>query len=97
VINEEEKNVIYYNDKITVGMIAEQLHKPVSEIIKNLMMLGVLATVNQTLDRDTVELLANEAGFELKDEIITDATEFEKIVFEDNEEDLVSRPPVVTI
>ncbi len=98
VLNEEEsKHVIYYNDNITVGIIAEQLHKSPSEIIKNLMMLGVMATVNQKLDRDAVELLANDAGYELKDEIITDATEFEKIVFEDKEEDLVSRPPVVTI
>lgn len=97
VINEVEKNVIYYNDKITVGSIAEQLNKSVSEIIKNLMMLGIFANVNQVLDRDTVELLANDAGFELKDEIVTDATEFEKIVFEDDEKDLVSRPPVVTI
>ncbi|HEY8364918.1 MAG TPA: translation initiation factor IF-2 [Haloplasmataceae bacterium] len=97
VVNEEEKNVIYFNNNITVGKIAEQLHKSVAEIIKSLMSLGVMATVNQVLDRDTVELLANEAGFELKDEVVTDATEFEKIVFEDKEEDLVSRPPVVTI
>jgi translation initiation factor IF-2 len=97
VVGEEEQNVIYFNDSITVGIIAEQLHKSVAEIIKSLMALGIMATVNQVLDRDTVELLANEAGFELKDEIVTDATEFEKIIFEDNEKDLVGRPPVVTI
>lgn len=95
VKTEDEKNVIYYNDNITVGIIAEQLNKPASEIIKNLMMLGVMANVNQVLDRDTVELLANDAGFEVKDEVV--ATEFEKIVFDDDEKDLVSRPPVVTI
>lgn len=98
VIGEKENSsIIYYNDDITVGSIAEQLKKPASDIIKSLMMLGVMATVNQGLDRDTVELLANEAGYELKDEIITDATEFEKIVFDDDDQDLESRPPVVTI
>ena len=60
-------------------------------------MLGMMATVNQTLDRETVELLAEEAGFEVKDKIFTDVTEFEKIVLEDSEEDLEKRPPVVTI
>ncbi len=98
VINDEgNKNVIYYNDNITVGIISEQLNKKAADIIKNLMMLGVMATVNQILDRDTVELLANEAGYELKDQIITDATEFEKIVFDDADVDLENRPPVVTI
>ncbi len=98
VIDEKENtSVIYYNNDITVGKLAEQLKKPVSDVIKSLMMLGVMATVNQSLDRDTVELLANEVGYELKDEIITDATEFEKIVFDDDDQDLESRPPVVTI
>jgi len=53
--------------------------------------------VNQTLERETVELLADEAGFEVKDKIFTDVIEFEKIVLEDSEENLVKRPPVVTI
>ncbi|MEO3150287.1 translation initiation factor IF-2, partial [Turicibacter sanguinis] len=52
---------------------------------------------NQTLDRETVELVAEEAGFEVKDKIFTDVIEFEKIVLEDSEEDLEKRPPVVTI
>ena len=56
-----------------------------------------MATVNQTLDRETVELVAEEAGFEVKDKIFTDVIEFEKIVLEDSEEDLEKRPPVVTI
>ena len=60
-------------------------------------MLGMMATVNQTLDRETVELVAEEAGFEVKDKIFTDVIEFEKIVLEDSEEDLEKRPPVVTI
>jgi len=97
VQDSETSKTIYYNEDITVGMLAEQLKKSPAEIIKSLMMLGVMATVNQKLDRDTVELLATEAGYELKDEIVTDKTEFEKIVIEDRPEDLVTRPPVVTI
>lgn len=97
VSEEDSKNTVFYNENMTVAQLAEQVNKPAAELIKNLMMLGTLATVNQVLDRDTVELLATEFGFEIKDEIITDATQFEKIVFEDKEEDLTERPPVVTI
>jgi translation initiation factor IF-2 len=98
VVSEAEmKNTVFYREDITVTKLAEQVNKPATEVIKSLLMLGVMATVNQVLDRDTVELLADEYGFEIKDEIITDATQFEKIVFDDKAEDLSNRPPVVTI
>ena len=82
---------------MTVSDLSAQLNKPVTEVIKSLLMLGVVANQNQVLDRDTVELIAAEYGFDVKDEVVTDAIEFEKIVFDDKEEDLSPRPPVVTI
>ncbi|CUP46812.1 Translation initiation factor IF-2 [Turicibacter sanguinis] len=97
VKEDKDAAIVYYSDELTVGDLAERLGKSTGEIVKQLLMLGMMATVNQTLDRETVELLAEEAGFEVKDKIFTDVTEFEKIVIEDSEEDLEKRPPVVTI
>ena len=97
VKEDKDAKIVYYSDELTVGDLAERLEKSTGEIVKQLLMLGMMATVNQTLDRETVELLAEEAGFEVKDKIFTDVTEFEKIVLEDSEEDLEKRPPVVTI
>lgn len=97
VKEDKDADIIYYSEDLTVGELAERLGKSTGEIIKQLLMLGMMATVNQTLERETVELLAEEAGFEVKDKIFTDVIEFEKIVLEDAEEDLAKRPPVVTI
>ena len=97
VKEDAEANIVYYSEDLTVGELAERLGKSTGEIVKQLLMLGMMATVNQTLDRETVELVAEEAGFEAKDKIFTDVIEFEKIVLEDSEEDLEKRPPVVTI
>ena len=94
---EDAENVVYYSENLTVAELAETVGKTTAEIIKDLLMLGMMATVNQTLDRETVEVIAGEAGFEVKDEVATDVIEFEKLVFEDKEEDLSKRPPVVTI
>src|SRR5690554_3105781 len=55
VVNEEENNVIFYKDNITVGNVAEQLNKSASKVIKSLMSLGIMANVNQVIDRDAVE------------------------------------------
>ncbi|HAX73260.1 MAG TPA: translation initiation factor IF-2 [Firmicutes bacterium] len=94
---DDEANIVYYSDELTVGELAEMIGKSTAEIIKQLLMLGMMATVNQTLERDMVELIASEAGYEVKDKIFTDVIEFEKIILEDSEENLEKRPPVVTI
>jgi len=91
------ENVVYYSEELTVGELADVIKKPASEILKQLLMLGIMAAVNQSLDRDTVELIASEAGFEVKDKVFTDVVEFEKIEIVDEETNLVNRPPVVTI
>jgi len=94
---EDEENVVYYSEELTVGDLCQVIGKSTAEILKQLLMLGVMATVNQSLDRDTVELIAVEAGFEVKDKLFTDVVEFEKLDIVDDESNLVTRPAVVTI
>ena len=93
--NKGEKIVIYKKD-MTVGDFASELHVSLGEVIKKLMMAGIMASVNQVVDRETYELVAMDFGYELKDEVVTDATRFDEIKVEDTEESLVKRPPVVT-
>jgi len=94
---EAEENVVYYSEELTVGDLCNIIGKSTGEVLKQLLMLGIMASVNQSLDRDTVELIADEAGFEVKDKVFTDAVEFEKIDIVDDETSLTKRPPVVTI
>lgn len=61
------------------------------------MLLGTMATINQDLDKDTVELIASEYGVDVEEVIVLEETEFEKYEEPDQEEDLEIRPPVVTI
>ncbi|MCY9268224.1 translation initiation factor IF-2, partial [Bacillus licheniformis] len=88
---------IEFTNSMSVGALAEELGKEPSEIIKKLMLLGIMATINQDLDKDTVELIASEYGVEVEEVIVHEETEFEKYEEPDNEEDLEIRPPVVTI
>ncbi|WP_226566374.1 translation initiation factor IF-2 [Bacillus stratosphericus] len=88
---------IEFTNSMTVGQLAEELGKETAEIIKKLMMLGVMATINQELDKDTVELIASEYGVPVEEVIILEETELEKYEVEDKVEDMQVRPPVVTI
>ncbi|SET40451.1 translation initiation factor IF-2 [Salinibacillus kushneri] len=90
-------NKITFSGSLSVGELAEKLNKEPSELIKKLMFLGVMATINQDLDKDTIELLGEEYGVEVEEEVVVDETDIENYVFEDAEEDLVERPSVVTI
>lgn len=94
---ENESNILTYKDGMSVSDVATGMGKTNAQIIMKLMQLGIVANQNQTIDRETIELVALEFNYELKDEVITDATRFDEIVVEDKEEDLTSRPPVVTI
>lgn len=88
---------IVFSGTLTVGELAKKLGKEPSEIIKKLMFLGVMATINQELDKDSIELIAGDYGVEVEEEIIIDETNFEEIEIEDDPEKLQERPPVVTI
>ena len=85
-------------ETITVRDLSERIGKPAGEIIKKLMMLGIIATINNELDFDTAQLVCSEFGVELEmklAETAEDALKNEDV--EDSEEDLLPRPPVVTI
>ncbi|KKI92609.1 translation initiation factor IF-2 [Bacillus sp. SA1-12] len=88
---------ITFTGSLTVGELASKLGKEPSEIIKKLLLLGTMATINQELDKDSIELIAGEYGVEVEEEIVFEKTEFEKYQEEDREEDLQLRPAVVTI
>ena len=88
---------ITFFESLTVQELSKKLHREPSEIIKKLFLLGVMATINQTLDKDAIELIAAEYGVEAEEEIRVDLTDLESLVTEDAAEDLVERPSVVTI
>ncbi|MCR6111077.1 translation initiation factor IF-2 [Bacillus sp. A301a_S52] len=88
---------VTYSTPITVGEFAEKLNKEPSEIIKKLMFLGVMATINQELDKDSIDLIAEEFGVDVEEEVIVDKTDFESMMEDDAPEDLQERSPVVTI
>ncbi len=83
-------------ESITVKELAGKLSREVGEVIKKLMMLGIMATINQDLDFDTASLLSTEFGVEVLElPPEEDPTEIAEI--EDNPASLVVRPPVVTV
>ncbi|KHE72216.1 translation initiation factor IF-2 [Halobacillus sp. BBL2006] len=88
---------VTYSGSLTVGELAEKLNKDSSEIIKKLMFLGVMATKNQDLDADSIELICEEFNVEVEEEVVVDETDIENMTFEDDPEDLQERPAVVTI
>lgn len=89
--------VLIYKKNMTVSDVAKGLNISNAEIMKKLMGLGVLTSINQNIDRDTIELVALDLGFQIEEEVITDMTRFDEMVFDDKEEDLISRPPIVTV
>jgi translation initiation factor IF-2 len=88
---------ITFTESLTVAELAKKLHREPSELIKKLFLLGVMATINQSLDKDAIELIAAEYGVEVEEEIKIDVTDLEVYFTEDNDGELVERPSVVTI
>ncbi len=96
-VNKEEKGVIIYSEGMNLSDLATAVKKPIADVIKKLMANGLMATQNQALDRETIELLAMEYDCEIKDEVVTDVTRFDEFEIVDDNEDLVERPCIVTI
>src|SRR5690606_35156919 len=76
---------IIFSGSLTVGELAKKIHREPSEIIKKLFMLGVIATINQDLDKDAIELICSEYGVEVEEEIQIDTTDLEVYFNDDNE------------
>ena len=92
-----DENVLLYKEGMTVKELADLLDVSTGEIIKKLMGLGIMATLNNSLSFEDVEVLALDYNKTVKKEETADISNFENYEIEDKEEDLVERPPVVTI
>lgn len=92
-----EDNVVLYKDDMTVAQLAESLNVPAAQIIKKLMALGLMMAINASLDFDTAEIIVSDYNKTLKKESTVDEVNFEELEITDKEEDLIERPPVVTI
>jgi translation initiation factor IF-2 len=96
---------ITFYESVSVGELAQKLGREPSEILKKLLMLGVMATINEELDKDAIELICSDYGVEVEEEIRIDVTDLD-IYFEETEgfeeevsspENIIERAPVVTI
>ena len=89
-----------YTAGMTVAEIAKRIKREPAEIVKKLFLMGVMATQNQSLDGDTIELLMINYGIEPKEKVEVDNADIERFFVEEgylNEDAMTERPPVVTI
>ena len=94
-INDDK--IVLYKENMTVAQLAKALNVNGSELVKKLFSLGIMATLNNTIDFENAEILVLDYNKTLKREETADVTNFEAFEVVDNPEDLTSRPPVVTI
>ena len=92
-----ESNIILYKENMTIGELASELGVNSGELIKKLFTLGIMVTINNSVDFENAELLVLDYNKELKREETRDVTNFEEFEIVDSEESLEERPPVVTI
>ena len=95
--NSQDENVILYKNNMTVTDLANELAVAPVEIVKKCMSLGIMASLNQSIDYDTAEVITSDYNKSLRKEETRDISNFENYEIEDREEDLIERPPVVTI
>ena len=93
-----EKAVIT-TENLTVKILSEKIGKTAQEIIKQLMILGIMTSINSVVDFPTMELVANELGVELELKLEQTKEELLEAIHEeeDKEEDLTKRPPIITV
>ena len=96
-VQEKKENHIVYDGTLTVEELSNELGKDVSEIIKKLMFLGVMATKNEDLDDEAIELIASDYNYTVEKQEIVEETEFDIYRPVSKEKDLIERPAVVTI
>ncbi len=92
-------NATITTENITVKNLSEKIGRPVTEIIKQLMILGVMANINSTIDYMTAELVCGELGVKLEQKLEKSYEEqmLEDVKIQDNEENMEKRPPVVAV
>ncbi len=94
---EEEKKRIKYSSSMTVFEFSQEIDVDFSEILSKLFELGILARKNDIIGEDAAKIIAEEYGFELVEEETSTVLEDELVDTEDKLEDLVERPPIVTV
>ncbi len=92
---EEGSKVLKVTEFVTVGEIATMMDVPITKVIGTCMSLGIMVTMNQRLDAETLSIVADEFGYEV--EFITTDIEENLEVVEDRPEDMVTRAPIVTV
>lgn len=93
----QNENVIIYKENMTIGQLAKEINVSPAELIKKLFSLGLMVNINSSISFENAELLVSDYNKELKREEATNVANFEEFEVIDNEEDLVTRAPVVTI
>lgn len=91
----EESKVIKVTEFVTVNELATMMNVQVTQIISSCMMLGIMVTMNQRLDAETLTIVADEFGFSV--EFVSAEVQESIIEIDDKPEDLVSRSPIVTV
>ena len=95
--NAKDDNVILYKEGMPLSELAKELDVNPALLVKKLFGMGMMITVNQSIDFENAEIIALEYGKTLKREETQDISNFEEYEIVDNESDLISRPPVITI
>ena len=95
--NETDENIVLYKNGMSVSQFASVLNVSGAEIIKKLMENGLMISLNEPIDFENAEIIALDYNKTLKREETQDVTNFEEYEIIDKEEDLVKRPPIVTI
>ncbi|MDZ4072722.1 MAG: translation initiation factor IF-2 [Sediminibacterium sp.] len=92
-----EDNKLQVTEFVTVSELANLMDVSFADVIGKCMNLGIMVSINQRLDAEVIELVASEYGFEVEFIGVDETDEFDDEQDEDSEEDLVPRPPIVTI
>ncbi|HLU87450.1 MAG TPA: translation initiation factor IF-2, partial [Taishania sp.] len=92
---EMEQKVLKLTEFVTVSELANMMNVQPTQVIAACMSLGIFASINQRLDAETIQIVADEFGFET--EFVSVDVQDAIHVVEDKEEDLVSRPPIITV
>ena len=93
----QSDKIVLYKENMTIGELGKAMGVEATELIKKLFSLGLMVNINSSISFENAALLVTDYGKELKNEESANVANFEEFEVIDNEEDLVSRPPVVTI
>ena len=96
-VNSSDESIVLYSEGMSVSDFANTLGVNVTDVIKKLMGLGKIMNLNASIDFETAEIVALDYNKTLKKDTTRDETNFEELEIIDDEADLVSRPPVITI